>query len=203
MKRMYTFKGYIGKGFLRGRRNELRWHWLPTVASLVMVIVRMESMKVFLDTEFTGLHRDAKLISIALVAETGEEFYVELTDEYGKEDCSDFVVKTVLPQLDLQRHGKTLADAKEQLQKFFHRFDVNLQICSDAPEWDWKFFCYVAQTGSEWPSNVLATPTDLSNMVGNAVLNSDIERLLVEPPHHALADARLMRDICFQIRASQ
>jgi len=31
--------------------------------------------KVFLDTEFTGLHQGTSLISLALVAESGEEFY--------------------------------------------------------------------------------------------------------------------------------
>ena len=37
-------------------------------------------MKIFLDTEFTGLHRNASLISIGLAAENGDVFYGELTD---------------------------------------------------------------------------------------------------------------------------
>jgi hypothetical protein len=37
-------------------------------------------MKLFLDCEFTQLNQSTKLISLALVAETGTEFYVELTD---------------------------------------------------------------------------------------------------------------------------
>lgn len=39
-------------------------------------------MKLFLDCEFTQLNREAKLISLALVPEVGEEFYVELMDTY-------------------------------------------------------------------------------------------------------------------------
>ena len=35
---------------------------------------------VFLDTEFTGLHKYAQLISIGLVAENGSMFYGEVTD---------------------------------------------------------------------------------------------------------------------------
>jgi hypothetical protein len=35
--------------------------------------------KLFLDTEFTGLHQNTTLISLALVADTGEEFYAEST----------------------------------------------------------------------------------------------------------------------------
>ncbi|EJM78908.1 hypothetical protein PMI31_00233 [Pseudomonas sp. GM55] len=35
-------------------------------------------MKLFLDCEFTQLNQDTKLISLALVSEVGDEFYVEL-----------------------------------------------------------------------------------------------------------------------------
>lgn len=47
-------------------------------------------MRIFFDTEFTGLTRGAKLISIGLVDETGEhEFYAELADTYTPAECSD------------------------------------------------------------------------------------------------------------------
>ncbi|MEZ4600753.1 MAG: hypothetical protein R2940_13270 [Syntrophotaleaceae bacterium] len=60
----------------------------------------MEKMTtVFLDTEFT--HLDApKLISIGLVSICGREFYAELTDGWGLQDCSLFVLGQVLPLLD-------------------------------------------------------------------------------------------------------
>jgi len=57
-------------------------------------------LKIFLDCEFTQLNQESRLISLALVAESGEEFYVELKDTYSVEDCSDFVIQNVLPQLD-------------------------------------------------------------------------------------------------------
>lgn len=47
-------------------------------------------MRLFLDCEFTQLTAQAKLISLALVAEDGREFYVELLDSWRLEDCSDF-----------------------------------------------------------------------------------------------------------------
>lgn len=37
-------------------------------------------MKVYLDTEFTHLRLGGQLISLALVSESGSEFYVEITD---------------------------------------------------------------------------------------------------------------------------
>lgn len=50
------------------------------------------SLRIFLDCEFTQLNKDSKLISLALVSESGDEFYVELTDTYSVEDCSEFVI---------------------------------------------------------------------------------------------------------------
>lgn len=43
-------------------------------------------MRLFLDCEFTQLSSAAKLISLALVAENGREFYLELVDTWRKED---------------------------------------------------------------------------------------------------------------------
>jgi hypothetical protein len=91
-------------------------------------------MKLFLDCEFTQLNQSAKLISLALVAETGQEFYVELTDTYLVEDCSDFVIQHVLPQLHLHRHGLSLIDAQVSLREFLNGFNDPLEVCSDAPE---------------------------------------------------------------------
>lgn len=41
-------------------------------------------MRLFLDCEFSQLSASAKLISLALVAEDGREFYVELLYAYGQ-----------------------------------------------------------------------------------------------------------------------
>lgn len=43
-------------------------------------LCRGRKLKLFLDCEFTRLNKDTKLISLALVAETSQEFYVELLD---------------------------------------------------------------------------------------------------------------------------
>ena len=44
-------------------------------------------MKVFFDTEFTGLHQNTTLLSIGLVAENGRSFYAEFMDyDYGQEE---------------------------------------------------------------------------------------------------------------------
>ena len=37
-------------------------------------------MKVYFDTEFTGLKKDTTLVSIGLISETHKAFYAEFTD---------------------------------------------------------------------------------------------------------------------------
>jgi hypothetical protein len=145
-------------------------------------------MKLFLDCEFTQLNQDTKLISLALVSEGGDEFYVELTDTYQLEDCSDFVIKNVLPQLDLPEQGKTMAEAQKSLLAFLGNLNGNLEICSDAPEWDWDFFCQLAYADHRWPPNVINKATNLLRLFRDLEADMTMPQL----PHHALLDARLL-----------
>lgn len=58
----------------------------------------MINMKIFFDTEFTGLHRDTTLISIGLITEYGNIFYAEFTD-YNKSQIDQWIVDNVLKNL--------------------------------------------------------------------------------------------------------
>ncbi|MBD8473219.1 3'-5' exoribonuclease [Pseudomonas sp. CFBP 8770] len=152
-------------------------------------------MKLFLDCEFTQLNEDTKLISLALVSEGGDEFYVELTDTYQVEDCSEFVLENVLPQLDLPEHGKTMAEAQELLLAFLGNLNGNLEICSDAPEWDWDFFCQLAYVDHRWPSNVTNQATNLIRLFRELEADDIGDMTIPELPHHALLDALLLASL--------
>ena len=159
-------------------------------------------MKIFLDCEFTQLNRYSKLISLALVSESGEEFYVELTGSYSVEDCSDFVIQNVLPQLDPLRYGQSLVKARSSLRRFLSCFDEELEVFSDAPHWDWEFFRYlVCADHQPWPVQVVSQPTNLTSLFKqlNAEALEQVE--LSDPPHHALLDARILAEL-FKILAS-
>lgn len=54
--------------------------------------------KLFFDTEFTGLHQNTTLISIGIVAETGQTFYAEFTD-YDKSQVDDWIRDNVIAKL--------------------------------------------------------------------------------------------------------
>ena len=111
-------------------------------------------MKLFLDCEFTRLNRDTKLISLALVSEAGHEYYVELTDTYVTQDCSDFVIQNVLPQLNLAAHGQTLVESQSSLLAFLSNLKGPLEVCSDASDWDWDLFCQPAYVNHRWPGTL-------------------------------------------------
>lgn len=162
-----------------------------------------KALKIFLDCEFTQLNHDSKLISLALVSESGEEFYVELTDTYVVEDCSDFVIQRVLPQLDPRRYGQSLIEAKLSLRRFLEGFDGELEVCSDEPNWDWDFFCYLVDVKEQpWPVHVMNQPTNLISLFSqvNAEVLEHVE--LCDPPHHALLDARVLAEL-FKMLVSQ
>lgn len=158
-------------------------------------------MKIFLDCEFTQLNRYSKLISLALVSESGEEFYVELTDCYSVDNCSDFVIQNVLPQLDPLRHGQSLVKARASLRKFLDRFDEELEVCSDAPHWDWEFFRYlVCADHQPLPAQVVRQPTNFTSFFNQVNAEALVQVELSDPPHHALLDARMLAEL-FKILA--
>jgi hypothetical protein len=57
-----------------------------------------ERKKVFLDTEFTGLHKDTALVSIGLITDTGETFYAELND-YDVTQVDEWLKENVICNL--------------------------------------------------------------------------------------------------------
>ncbi|MBA2930428.1 MULTISPECIES: 3'-5' exoribonuclease [Pseudomonas] len=158
-------------------------------------------MKLFLDCEFTRLNRDTKLISLALVSEAGHEYYVELTDTYVTQDCSDFVIQNVLPQLNLPEHGQPLVEAQTSLLAFLSNLEGPLEICSDAPDWDWDLFCQLAYVNHRWPASVANSPTNLILLFRHLEADDIGDVTLPELPHHALLDARLLADLYRRLTA--
>lgn len=119
--------------------------------------------KIFLDTEFTGLHQQSTLISLALVAESGEEFYAEFTDynlESTNELTIEFLNKYVYPKLGIlspkfSDNGTYILGTKSEIaisiEKWLNQFGIiynekgeiipNIQIWADCYAWDWVLFC--------------------------------------------------------------
>lgn len=71
-------------------------------------------MKIYFDTEFTGLKKDATLVSIGLITEDNESFYAELTD-FDKSYKDEWFVNNVLNNLLLDKEK----NAKKKTPEFF------------------------------------------------------------------------------------
>lgn len=149
-------------------------------------------MLVFLDTEFTDFVRP-DLISIALVAEDGREFYAERTD-YHRDACNTFVRETVLPVLGRVR-GATCSRAvlTQRLHDWFAQLPEPATIIYDFGS-DWLLLVDAMRVSAyrNPPAN-FGKPLHLeSSSITHPIFERAQNRIYTQdwPPHHALADAR-------------
>jgi len=142
-------------------------------------------MNIFIDTEFTNLH-DPRLVSLALVAETGEEFYAELPYDIRK--CSEFVREVVVPLLGQDPVSRM--DIDELLRRLNDWLRLvkprneDLVICYDS-EVDWNLFTQALNAQIPpwcWPRLVDDRISEL--------LRYEFHQKNRLPEHHALNDAR-------------
>lgn len=140
---------------------------------------------VFIDTEFTDF-LDPQLISIGLVAQSGEEFYAELP--YEVRECSEFVKAAVLPLLGYAPHAEmTKDDLYSQMTnwlKLVRPKDQEVFICYDY-QTDWDLF-YDVLDGRVPPWCKRRLVADRIN----EILRYDYHQKNRLPEHHALNDAR-------------
>jgi hypothetical protein len=145
-------------------------------------------MKLFLDTEFTDLKPNAKLISIALVDENENYFYAELTDTYELEDCSDFVKLWVLPLLRGEPHRMSRMECVARIGAWIEERGEECVVCSDNPGWDLPHLNKLIEY--QWPQNLI------TNYIPIWVPHADQERIVMEGDldiHNALDDALVMK----------
>lgn len=139
-------------------------------------------MKLFLDTEFNGF--GGELISLALVAEDGREWYGVLPLP-GKID--KWVQEHVVPFLDIE--GKySLYALKHEFQASLAKFLIQFpdaEIIADWPS-DFEHLCYMMtyagqQAGWRIPINC-------------TMRLKRIDGVKPEIPHNALSDARALKE---------
>ena len=129
-------------------------------------------MRLFIDCEFNDFR--GGLISMALVAESGEEFYEVIPCQ----NPSKWVAKNVIPILG--KKAASLFMLRRNLRVFLSQFTA-IHIVADWPE-DIAHFCDVLIDG---PGSRINTPP----------LTMEVLRIDggSEVPHNALSDARGLR----------
>lgn len=177
-------------------------------------------MKVYFDTEFTGLHKDTTLISIGCVAEDGSTFYAELTD-YDKSQCNDWIQKNVIAHLkfngeqrgqnDGQGHMEvcgTKEQVKEYLTVWLSKYN-EVQLVSDVCHYDMVLFIDLFGTAFDLPKGVNAACHDINQDIAAWFCISeaeafnysregiliDNERYFEGNKHNALYDAKVIKEI--------
>ncbi len=168
-------------------------------------------MRIFFDTEFTGLHQNTTLISIGLVAENGRAFYAELTD-YDKSQIDNWLQVNVIDNLtgfkglapDVVFACGDSGHVCKALSSWLAQFDA-VEMWSDCLAYDWVLFNQLWGHAFNIPKNIYYIPFDLSTLFKVNGIDPDIDReafAFEEGPkamasygekHNALWDANVIK----------
>jgi 3' exoribonuclease, RNase T-like len=166
-------------------------------------------MKVFFDTEFTGLQKDTSLISIGCVSEDGKTFYAELTD-YNKDQIDEWLQENVIDNLLMKErddHYYYITDNqvlikgnKEKVHRhltgWLSQFK-QVEIWSDCLSYDWVLFNDLYGHAFNIPNNVYYIPFDICTLFKIKGVDPDISREgfaeMDGDKHNALHDAKVIK----------
>lgn len=137
---------------------------------------KVQVMKLFFDTEFTGLRKTTTLISLGIVAEDGRKFYAEFTD-YSREQCDDWIKENVIGNLYLDGMGDGASSTdenqpcilvrgnkeyvKSELSEWLSRFDA-VEFVSDVCHYDFVLLIDLFGTAFDLPKNVNPACRDIN-----------------------------------------
>ena len=185
----------------------------------------MSRVKVYMDSEFTGLHQNTTLISIGLISECGKTFYAEFND-YSKEQTDDWLQKNVIDKLylniqeggaeyssggreDIKVYGNTDI-VKTRLEEWLSQFG-DVEMWSDLYAYDWMLFNQIWGHAFNIPKNVYYIPLDLSTLLYAKGIDPDINREkfafgevyqeMIDRKHTALWDAKVIKECCEKLFA--
>lgn len=181
----------------------------------------MASVKIFFDTEFTGLHVNTTLISIGLVTETGQKFYAELVD-YDRNQVDGWIQKNVIENLYLVSNNDvglptmtdnddlvTIIGTKEQVAIFLRRwlnYISGAEMWSDCLAYDWVLFNDLFGGAFSLPSHVYYIPFDICTLFKIRGIDPDVNReefaKMSGQKHNALWDALVIK-ACYESLTSR
>lgn len=175
-------------------------------------------MKIFLDTEFTGLKQNANLLSLALIAENEQKLYAEFNDS-PLDASNPWLEKNVFPHL-LFRDCHTLVKREGELIQYKdNRVQItqyitswlgqfnSIEMWADVPHYDWVFFCELFGGTLHLPDNMSYMCMDLATMFRVKGYAAEYNRLkflnengisMPGQQHNALYDAEVLKQ-CYEI----
>ena len=180
--------------------------------------------KIFMDTEFTGLHQDTTLISIGMISADERTFYAEYQD-YDERQVDSWIKENVInnlkynyykknepkemmkfnsdnPLFEMTGRGKSKF-IKKKLEEWLNQFEA-IEIWSDCLAYDWVLFNEIFGHAFNIPKNVYYIPFDLSTRMQIMGVDPDINRekfsklpLDGAQKHNALWDAQVIK-ACYE-----
>ena len=178
-------------------------------------------MKIFLDTEFTGLQKNTQLISIGLISETGKEFYAEFAS-VNTEQVEDWIKENVLTNtvkygnvniVDIvlneeDYHFGTKEEIKKELSNWLNQFE-DVELVSDVCHYDMVLFIDIFGTAFDIPKNVSPVCHDINQDISNLEYITDTEAFnrsredilknyhidIKGAKHNSLYDAKVIKEI--------
>lgn len=148
-------------------------------------------MKIFFDTEFTGLHKNTTLISIGLVDENDRTFYAEFSD-YDESQCDEWIHENVIKYLKWSKEGP-IEDfvnysgdlnhcevygckeyIKEVLADWLSKYD-EVELVSDCCHYDMVLFIDIFGNAFCLPNNVNPACHDINQDIAKHFKISETE----------------------------
>ena len=155
-------------------------------------------MKVFFDTEFTGLHKYTTLMSIGLIDEDGRTFYAELSD-YDPTQLDNWLNDNVVANFTGE-NTRTKQTLKLDLQEWFSAYE-SVEIWSDCLAYDWVLFNDIFGGAFDIPKNIYYIPFDICTLMKIKGVDPDINREeyagMTGSKHNALHDALVIKK-CYE-----
>lgn len=174
-------------------------------------------MKLFFDTEFTGLHKNTTLISIGIISEKGDEFYAELTD-YDINQIDDWLKENIINNLILStmhENSKIFLNTKnkdrysmvcrgnsefvsDELKCWLTQFK-SIEMWSDCLAYDWVLFNDLFGHAFNIPNNIYYIPFDICTLFKIKEIDPDISRekfinnSIRGKKHNSLYDAKVIK----------
>ncbi|MFZ4538196.1 3'-5' exoribonuclease domain-containing protein [Propionivibrio sp.] len=154
-------------------------------------------MLIFLDTEFTGLDQiTPDLISIALVDETGREFYAELPPASYRAQLSEWSHENVVCHLWGGKHIQTVEQIRGRILPWITATQDRSMIVTNCPDAD---FTLLKRVLLDWPKNLAKESLLFNSWSTGDNKQPALEVLMARyftparPQHHALHDAHALR----------
>lgn len=173
-----------------------------------------KKVKIFFDSEFTGLHQKSTFISIGLISEGGKVFYAEFND-YDVLQLDSWLQTNVIENLIFNDYHSFMPENVEitdmeylmkgskgeiavQLERWLKQFG-QVEMWSDCLSYDWVLFENLWGSAFNRPEFISYIPMDICTLFRVASIDPDISRekfisnSVKGEKHNALYDAKVIK----------